>query len=86
MDDKEARAISVNLQIRTAIIEFMTMQNGRNEQCLKHDLLEYVACVQDCRQSDVSKVFTQLKKEGIGYCVIDLPGWVGIHPEKLNKK
>ena len=69
------------MDIKESIKEFMT-SSFKYEQMPKNELLYYIEKKCDVTQREVTKAYSELKKEGIVYSVIGLPGWVGIHKEK----
>jgi hypothetical protein len=62
-------------EIRHAITEVLK----REEQMPKKNLIEAVYARLTVIQVEVKAVWSEIKKEGIVYCVNDSPGWVGIY-------
>ena len=65
--------------IKNTIINIMSKPG--NGQMSKKSLIEWTAGVEGCTQKEASKAFSELKKDGKVYCVIDMPDYVGIHQE-----
>lgn len=61
--------------IRKLIIE--TLQN--EGQMPKEELIETVYARLTVPQTEIKAEWSKMKKEGIVYCVRNLPGWVGIY-------
>lgn len=62
-------------EIRKAITEALK----REGQMPKKDMIEAVYARLAVTQAEIKTVWSEMKKEGLVYCVNDLPGWVGIY-------
>lgn len=62
--------------IRKEIIKTFNLPKIIGKQLKKSFLLERVSVTCECTKNDVSKVYSQMKKEGIIYSVVGLPGWI----------
>lgn len=69
-------------EIRQKITEVL-----RNEgQMTKTDMIECVYAGLTVTRREISDEWSRMKREGLVYCVHDLPGWVGIYDQETTKK
>ncbi|MDU0931233.1 hypothetical protein [Hungatella sp.] len=50
----------------------------------KRQLIEMVYASLTVTQAEIRSEWSNMKKEGIVYCVRDMPGWVGIYQKRVR--
>lgn len=65
-------------EIRQKITEVL-----RNEgQMTKTDMIECIYAGLTVTRREISDEWSRMKREGLVYCVNDMPGWVGIYDQE----
>jgi len=67
-------------EIRAEIIKNL-LEEG---QMPKNRLIELVYARLTVTQSEIRSEWSRMKKDGLVYCVRDMPGWVGIYSEHVS--
>ncbi|MCC3388190.1 hypothetical protein D4758_30670 [Enterocloster citroniae] len=78
--DCENHNFMVNeMKQREEIREVITALLESAGQMPKKDLVEMVYARLTVTQAEIRAEWSEMKKEGLVYCVRDMPGWVGIY-------
>lgn len=67
-------------EIRAEIIKNLLKEG----QMSKRQLIEMVYASLTVTQAEIRSEWSNMKKEGIVYCVRDMPGWVGIYQKRVR--